>query len=120
MQNTQQQRNGGGRSGGGPRRKREIVRTWAFDSKGDRKYALQIQKASNGNPCLQIVEGVPQADGTYRKFNLTFWSEDFDSLFEHLDAVRQYMAEHDIRTPDGHKYVPGKGKAGKNRKPARG
>ena len=104
MQSTQQ-RSGSGRA----KPKREIVQTWAFDSLGTRKYALQIQKASNGNPCLQIVEGVPQEDGTYRKFNITIWSEDFDALFENLHAVRQYMTEHNIRTPEGHKYVPGKG-----------
>jgi hypothetical protein len=98
--------------------RREIVKTWAFDSLGDRKYALQIQKASNGNPCLKIVEGVPQEDGTFRKFNITIWSEDFERLWSALDDVRAYMTEHDIRTPDGHKYVPGgkkKGTKGKRR-----
>jgi hypothetical protein len=87
---------------------RETVATWAFDSLGDRKYAIQIQRASNGNPCLRIVEGVPQGDGTFRKFNLTFWSEDWPRLMETLDTVRQYIDEHDIKTPEGHKYVPGK------------
>lgn len=106
MQSTQQ-RHGGGTGRAKP--KRDILQTWTFDSQGNRKYALQIQKASNGNPCLQLVEGVPQEDGTYRRFNITIWSEDFDALFENLDAARQYMVEHDIRTPDGHKYVPGKG-----------
>ncbi|MDY7107235.1 MAG: hypothetical protein SYC29_01230 [Planctomycetota bacterium] len=95
-----------------PAPKREIVRTWAFDSQGDRKYAVQIQKASNGNPCLKIVEGVPQEDGTFRKFNLTIWSEDFDRLWSTLDEVRAFMTEHDIRTPEGHKYVPGGKKKG--------
>ncbi len=65
-----------------PRRpKRENIKTWVFDSAGNRKYAIQIQKASNGNLCLTLIEGVPQDDGTYRKFNITFWSEDFDRLF---------------------------------------
>jgi hypothetical protein len=86
----------------------QIVQTWAFDSVGTRKYALQIRKASNGNPCLKIVEGVPQGDGTFRRFELTFWSEDFPRLFETLDQVRKYMAEHNIKTPDGHKYDPNK------------
>jgi hypothetical protein len=94
--------------GRGQRKPREIVKTWAFDSLGTRKYALQIQRASNGNPCLLFVEGVPQEDGTFRKFSLTIWSEDFERLFATFDEVRSYMIEYDIKTPSGHKYVPGK------------
>ena len=86
----------------------QIVQTWAFDSIGTRKYALQIRKASNGNPCLKVVEGVPQGDGTFRRFELTFWSEDFPRLFETLDQVRKYMADNNIKTPEGHKYDPNK------------
>ena len=88
----------------------EIVKTWAFDSVGTRKYAMQIKKASNGNPCLKIVEGVPSQnnDDTYRKFDITIWSEDFERLFSVLDEVRSYMKEHNIKTPDGHKYDPNK------------
>jgi hypothetical protein len=93
-----------------PRQKKpaEIVKTWVFDSVGNRKYALQIKKAGNGNPCLMFVEGVPQSDGTFRKFNITVWSEDFAALFNTLDQVRTYMSENDIKTPDGHKYDPNK------------
>jgi hypothetical protein len=92
----------------------EVVKTWAFDSVGNRKYALQIRKAGNGNPCLKIVEGVPQPDGTFRRFDLTFWSEDWPRLFEMLDTLRAFVAENNIRTPEGHKYEPGKrrGKGG--------
>jgi hypothetical protein len=86
----------------------QIIQTWAFDSVGTRKYALQIRKASNGNPCLKIVEGVPQGDGTFRRFELTFWSEDFPRLFETFDQVRAYMTQHNIQTPEGHKYDPNK------------
>jgi hypothetical protein len=88
----------------------EIVKTWAFDSVGNRKYALQIKKASNGNPCLKIVEGVPskEAEGTFRKFDITIWSEDFERLFATLDEVRSYMKEHNIKTPEGHKFDPNK------------
>lgn len=86
----------------------EVIKTWAFDSVGTRKYAIQIKKASNGNPCVKIVEGVPQADGTFRKFDITIWSEDFAKLFATLDEVRTYMAEHKIKTPEGHKYDPNK------------
>ncbi|TVQ54975.1 MAG: DUF3276 family protein [Phycisphaerales bacterium] len=86
------------------------VRTWAFDSLGNRKYAVQIRKAKNGNPCLKIVEGVPQDDGTYRRFSLTIWSEDFPKFWQTMDEVRQFMIEKDIKTPAGHKYVPGKNK----------
>jgi hypothetical protein len=57
-----------------PKPAAQVVKTWAFDSVGSRKYAVQIKRASNGNPCLKLVEGVPQEDGTYRKFNLTVWS----------------------------------------------
>lgn len=86
----------------------ETVKTWSFDSAGPRKYAVQIRKASNGNPCLRLVEGVPNKAGDdFRKFDITIWSEDFEKLWNVLDEARAYMAEHDIRTPDGHKYVPG-------------
>jgi hypothetical protein len=86
--------------------KREIVKTWAFDSVGPRKYAMQIQRASNGNPLLLIVEGKPQEDGTFRRISVYVWSEDFEKLFATLDEVRAYMREHDIKTPAGHKYDP--------------
>lgn len=98
----------GGKSGARAKPPQEVVKTWAFDSVGNRKYALQIKKASNGNPCLKIVEGVPQQDGTFRKFDLTFWSEDWPRLFAMLDEVRAYMKEHNIKTPEGHKYDPNK------------
>src|SRR5262245_66635893 len=88
------------------RKPQQVINTWGFDSTGTRKYALKIKKASNGNPCLKIVEGVPQADGTFRRFELTFWSEDFAMLFAKLEEVRGYIAQHNIRTPEGHKYVP--------------
>ena len=110
MQNLAEPRQSRTNSNRKPREKKpaEIVKTWAFDSVGNRKYALQIKKAGNGNPCLLLVEGVPQDDGTYRKFNITLWSEDFASFFSTLDQVRQFMAENNIRTPDGHKYDPNK------------
>ena len=98
---------GGGKKGPPPQ---EVIKTWAFDSVGTRKYALQIRKASNGNPCIKIVEGVPQADGTFRKFDLTVWSEDWPRLFQTLDALRAFIAENNIRTPEGHKYDPNKKK----------
>lgn len=101
---------GTGRTSGAgrPASSREVVQTWAFDSVGDRKYALQIQRAKNGNPCLRIVEGVPQGDGTFRKFDLTIWSEDFGALWEAMDEVRAYIEQHGIRTPPGHRYEPSK------------
>jgi hypothetical protein len=90
----------------GPKKPLEVIKTWAFDSAGTRKYAMQLRKAGNGNPCLKIVEGVPQPDGTFRRFDLTFWSEDWSRLFEVLDEVRGFIAQNNIRTPDGHKYEP--------------
>lgn len=112
---------GGGASGGrsgrtnNGRPAREVIQTWAFDSVGPRKYALQLQKAKNGNPCLRIVEGVPRDDGSFRKFDLTIWSEDFDSLWEALDAVRAYIDANGIRTPPGHHHDPTKRRARHNR-----
>jgi len=92
-----------------PKRKPpETIKTWAFDSVGDRKYAVQIQKASNGNPCLKIVEGVPQDDGSFRKIHIKIWSEDFDAFFAHLDEVRAYIDANDIKTPPDHDWKPGK------------
>ncbi|MGI9012986.1 MAG: hypothetical protein ACR2GY_01910 [Phycisphaerales bacterium] len=109
--NANQQPKGPGQSA-----ERESLRVITFDSAGDRKFALQLQKAKNGNPCLRIVQGVPQPDGTYRKFDLTFWSEDFAALFDALDAMREHIEEHNIRTPDGHAWKPGgKGKGGSKR-----
>lgn len=93
-------------AGPGNKPQHEVVKTWAFDSVGNRKYALQIRKASNGNPCIKIVEGVPQANGTFHKFDLTIWSEDWPRLFETLDALRVFVAENNIRTPEGHKFDP--------------
>lgn len=106
---------GSGGRGGNARPTREIVQTWAFDSVGDRKYALQIQKAKNGNPCLRIVEGVPQDDGSFRKFDLTIWSEDFASLWETLDEVRAFIEANEIRTPPGHLYDPSKRRGRRSR-----
>jgi len=112
---------GNSTAGAKPKPKQEIVKTWLFDSVGNRKYALQIKKAGNGNPCLKIVEGVPAANGTYHRFDITVWSEDFERLFSTLDEVRAYMLQHNIRTPPGHKYDPnGKGKGAPRRKPAAG
>lgn len=96
------------RSNTKPKPEPQIVKTWLFDSVGTRKYALQIRKASNGNPSLRIVEGVPQEDGTYRKFSITVWSEDFARLFATVDEVRTYIAQNNIKTPAGHKYDAGK------------
>lgn len=99
---------GSQRRGPKARPPQEVVKTWAFDSVGTRKYALQIRKASNGNPCIKFVEGVPQPDGTFRKFDLTVWSEDWPRLFETLDALRAFVVEQNIKTPDGHKFDPNK------------
>ena len=89
---------------------RESLKVIAFDSAGDRKFALQLQKAKNGNPCLRIVQGAPQKDGSYRKFDLTFWSEDFESLFDALDEMRSYIDEKNIRTPADHNWKPQSGR----------
>lgn len=88
----------------------EILKTWAFDSVGPRKYAIQLKKARNGNPYLKFTEGSPQDDGSFRKFSITVWSEDFRVMFQHMDLVRAYMNENKIRTPKGHKYEPDKDK----------
>jgi hypothetical protein len=96
-------------SNAGKKKPWETVKTWLFESAGSRKYAVQIQKASNGNPCVRIVEGLPQDDGTFRKFSVTVWSEDFERLFATLDEVRAYIGEHGIRTPPGHTWTGRKG-----------
>lgn len=91
------------------------IKTCVFESAGPRKYAIQIQKASNGNPCVRLVEGVPQPDGTYRKFNLTIWSEDFQAFFNALDEMRNYIRDNAITTPPGHKYEPNRERKGRPR-----
>jgi hypothetical protein len=103
-----------------PKPQATVVKTWAFDSVGNRKYALQIKRAGNGNPCLKVVEGVPQPDGTYRRFELTIWSEDFPKLFETLDQVRAFMVENNIKTPDGHKFDPNRKRTFKPRRTQNG
>jgi len=94
------------RTGDGP--EREILKTIAFDSVGVKKYALQIQKARNGNPCLRIVEGTPLDDGTFRKFDLRIWSEDFERFFKAIDEMRTFIKVHEVRTPEGHVWKPRK------------
>ena len=96
------------RPGARTQKPRESLRTVAFDSIGTKKYALQLQKAGNGNPCLRIVQGSPQQDGTYRKFDITVWSEDWESFFEAVDDVRAFIEQEGIKTPAGHKWTPGK------------
>lgn len=93
-----------------PKAPPQIVKTWLFDSIGPRKYAVQIKKAANGNPFMLIVEGVPSTngDGTFRRFSVNLWSEDFARFFGVLDEVRAYMAANNIKTPEGHKYDPNK------------
>lgn len=99
-----------GNKGGGNKNKkpRESLKVVSFDSTGIKKYALQLQKAFNGNPCLRIVEGTPMEDGSFRKFDLTFWSEDFDNLFKALDEIRDFINKNDVRTPEGHVWKPRK------------
>ena len=101
---------GNGNAGKRQRPKPETIKTWAFDSVGDRKYAIQLQKASNGNPSLRIIEGLPKDDGSFRKIHIKIWSEDFDAFFEHMDQVRAYIDANDIKTPAGHKWTPDKRK----------
>lgn len=89
-----------------PQSPRESIKTWTFDSVGDKKYALQLQRAYNGNPCLRIVQGSLQDDGSYRKFDITIWSVDFTTLFENLKKVSAYIVEHKIHNPPNHVYRP--------------
>lgn len=107
---SQQRRNSRPRSAssgtGKAARQPQTLKTWVFDSVGPRKYALQVCKAGNGNPSVRIVEGVPQDDGSYRKFNITVWSEDFERFFDLVDELRDYLKTNDIKTPPGHKYRP--------------
>ena len=99
-----------GRRDSKPRKEPENIKTWAFDSVGTRKYAVQIKKAGNGNPFLKLTEGVPQDDGTFRKFSIVIWSEDFARLFGTLDEARTFIAQNNVRTPEGHAYDPKGGK----------
>ena len=107
--NNQYRANKGGK-GGKNSPPGELLKTWAFDSVGPKKYAIQLKKARNGNPYLKFTEGTPQDDGSFRKFSITVWSEDFRAVFEQMDQVRNYLNENKIRTPKGHKYEPDKEK----------
>ncbi len=82
---------------------REILNTIAFDSKGPRKYAVQLQKAGNGNPCLKIIEGIPNDDGSFRKIYLTIYSEDFEAFFRALGDTYRVITDQQISTPKNHK-----------------
>ncbi len=90
---------------GSPRKKkpREIISTITFNSKGPRKYAVQVQKAGNGNPCLKIIEGIPNEDGSFRKIYLTVYSEDFDTFFKALGDTYRVITDQKITTPKNHK-----------------
>jgi len=74
------------------------------------KYALQVGRARNDNPYIKLVEGVPQDDGSFRRFSINIWSEDFDAFFAMMDELRDYIRDNDIRTPADHKYDPEKAK----------
>ncbi len=91
-----------------PRPAPKPLHTRVFDSVGNRKYAVQVGRARNDNPYLKLVEGVPQDDGTFRRFNITIWSEDFDAFFAAVDELRDYIRDNNIRTPEGHKFDPNK------------
>ena len=84
------------------------LQTLVFDSVGDRKYALQVGRARNDNPYIKLVEGVPQGDGTFRRFSICVWSEDWQSFFAAIDELRDYIRDNDLRTPENHKYDPNK------------
>ncbi len=96
------------------------VRTWAFDSSGTRKYAVQIRTAKNGSPFLKFVEGVPQDDGTYRRISLMIWPEDFPKFWQTMDEVRQFMNEKGFIAPAGRSCGPGKNRKQLTRKGAEG
>lgn len=99
----------------------EILNTVLFDSKGPRKYAVQLRRATNGNPCLKIIEGIPtsgrgkrnrsrqerseneRSEAEYRRVYLTVWSEDFDAFFKALGDTWRYIRDHEIKTPENHK-----------------
>ena len=83
---------------------RESLKTIAFDSDGTHKWALQLQRAGNGNPCLNIVEGAPRDDGTFRKFTLTVWSEDWPKFFAAIDEIRAFIDAENLKTPPGHNW----------------
>ena len=90
--------------GKGQGKPRQSLKTIAFDSAGTHKWALQVQRAGNGNPCLNIVEGTPQKDGTFRKFSLTVWSEDWEKFFAAVDEMRAFIEAEGLRTPEGHEW----------------
>ncbi len=106
---------GGGNTPRKPAKPRKTLNTIAFDSAGPRKYAIQLQEASNGNPCLKIIEGIPQEDGSHRKVYLTVWSEDFESFFKAMGDTYRFIKDQDIATPKGHKTPKTMGKK-KNKK----
>lgn len=90
------------------------LKTVVFDSVGNRRYALQVGRARNDNPYFKLVEGVPQDDGTYRRFMINIWSEDWQSFFAAVDEMRQYIHDNDLRTPENHKYDPNKSRRRKS------
>ncbi len=82
----------------------ETLKTWTYDSHGNRKYALQVRKAVNGNPYLKFVEGVPQPDGSYKRFSMIVWAEDFDAFFNTLSKGREYIQQHNLKPTERSKY----------------
>ena len=84
----------------------------------DQELSVDAEAAGSEFNCptcgTQLV--VPQADGAFRKFDLTIWSEDWPRLFETMDALRAYVADNNIRTPEGHKYDPNRKAAWRKKK----
>jgi len=109
MAATQTDKHRQGRQGKGKPQPKPL-KTLVFDSVGPRKYALQVGRARNDNPYIKLVEGVPQDDGSFRRFSINIWSEDFDAFFAMMDELRDYIRDNDIRTPADHKYDPEKAK----------
>jgi hypothetical protein len=82
---------------------RELLEEFGFTSEGPYGYRIDVKRAKNGNPLLELTQTIPKRDGG--TFDLTFnvWSEDFDSFFKSLGQAYRYIKANRIETPPNHK-----------------
>lgn len=82
---------------------RELLEEFGFASDGPYQYRIDVKRAKNGNPLLELTQTIPKRDGG--SFDLTFnvWSEDFESFFKSLGQAYRYIKANKVETPPNHK-----------------
>ena len=82
--------------------KRKVLKRFTFESKGKHRYAIDLKKAGNGNPVMEIKQLVRKKDGSSFPISVDIWSEDFEAFFRALGDAYRYIRSEKITTPAGH------------------